>query len=153
MAEYREGVRIRDNTSPYAGTMGARHLSQIAKAELQSREGRALEAAIAWGQAARYAPNRGAQIEALSGLLRNAELALHQAIWEANRDGVSWRILGHYTDLSWQTLHRRYRTPPIRMRPPPDEEPRNERAERRRERRMAQARKPSRRRRPTSAPG
>ncbi|HZT66882.1 MAG TPA: hypothetical protein VFA11_13925 [Acidimicrobiales bacterium] len=137
--------------------MGARHDAKIAEAELQSREGRALEAAIAWGQAARWAPHRAAQIEALSGLLRNAELALHQAVWEANQDGASWRMLGHYTDLSWQTLHRRYHTPPMRMRPEPgDAAWRKERAERRRSRQLEEAqrrvRRPrARRRQPTGS--
>ena len=124
--------------------MGARYESKVRDAELQSQDGRALEAAIAWGQAARWAPHRAAQIEALSGLLRNAELALHQAVWEANQDGASWRMLGHYTDLSWQTLHRRYRRPPVRMRPEPEDAAwRKERAERSRRRPIRQS--PSRR--------
>jgi hypothetical protein len=127
--------------------MGARHDAKVAEAELQSREGRALEAAIAWAQAARWAPHRAAQIEALSGLLRDAELALHQAVWEANQDGASWRMLGHYTDLSWQTLHRRYRPPPMRMRPDPEDAAwRKERAERRRGRPIQQLKAPRARR-------
>lgn len=91
------------------------YLSRSDAAAAFQREGKALEAALAWGQAAKVA-NRGEAIEALSALLRNAELALHQAIYEANQDGCSWRLLGRWTDMSWQTLHRRYRHPPIRMR-------------------------------------
>jgi hypothetical protein len=52
----------------------------------------------------------------------DAELALHQAIYEANPDGCSWRLLAKFTDMSWQTLHRRYRGRPTRMRPPPDKD-------------------------------
>jgi hypothetical protein len=53
---------------------------------------------------------------------RDAELALHQAIYEANQDGCSWRLLAKFTDMSWQTLHRRYRGRPTRMRPPPEDD-------------------------------
>lgn len=95
------------------------YLSRSDAAAAFQREGKALEAALAWGQAAKVA-NRGEAIEALSALLRNAELALHQAIYEANQDGCSWRLLGRWTDMSWQTLHRRYRGRPARMRPPPE---------------------------------
>lgn len=119
--------------------MSARHDSQIAKAELHSAEGRAREAAVAYGQSARWAPHRAAEIEDLSAMVAAAELALHQAIWEAHEDGASWRMLGHYTHLSWQALHRRYRTPPARRRPVPEDEAwRNERAERSRGRKLAQ---------------
>ncbi len=95
------------------------YLSRSDRAEGLAGEGLALEAALAWGQAARIAPHAAARIEALSGLLRNAEMALHQAVYEAHEDGASWRVIGHYTDMSWQTLHRRYRGRPMRMRPSP----------------------------------
>ena len=127
--------------------MPARHKSAIAKAELHNAEGRAREAAVAYGQAARWAPHRAAEIEDLSAMVSAAELALHQAIWEAHEDGASWRMLGHYTNLSWQALHRRYRTPPARRRPvPADEAWRKEREERRRGRKPAALSRPRRRR-------
>lgn len=97
-----------------------RYLSEKAKAEALLAEGRALEAALAWGRAARAAPHRAARLELLCALRSSAELALHQAIYEANQDGCSWRMLGHYTDMSWQTLHRRYRGKPSRLAPPPE---------------------------------
>jgi hypothetical protein len=89
------------------------YLSASQAARALQRDGRALEAALAWGKAARFAPYRDAEIEFLSALLRNAELALHQAIYRANQDGCSWRLLGRWTDMSWQTLHRRYRHRPL----------------------------------------
>ena len=85
-------------------------------------EGRAIEAALARGQAARLAPHRAALIESLCAMRRDTELALHQAIYEANQDGCSWRLLAKFTDMSWQTLHRRYRGRPTRMRPPPEKD-------------------------------
>lgn len=96
------------------------YLSRCGLAEELESEGRAIEAALVRGQAARLAPNRAALIESLCAMRRDAELALHQTLYEANQDGCSWRMLGHYTDMSWQTLHRRYRGQPLRMRPPPD---------------------------------
>ncbi|MGH9171196.1 MAG: hypothetical protein ACRD0Z_10055 [Acidimicrobiales bacterium] len=100
--------------------MTPRYLSESAKAESFLAEGRALEAALAWGRAARSAPNRAARLELLCGMRSSVELALHQAIYEAKEDGCSWRMLGRYTDMSWQTLHRRYRAKPLRMPPPPE---------------------------------
>ena len=84
--------------------------------------GRAIEATLARGQAARLAPHRAALIESLCAMRRDTELALHQAIYEANQDGCSWRLLAKFTDMSWQTLHRRYRGRPTRMRPPPEKD-------------------------------
>ena len=114
-----------------------RYLSESAKAEALLAEGRALEAALAWGRAARAAPNRATNIELLCALRSSAEFALHQAIYEAKEDGCSWRMLGHYTDMSWQTLHRRYRGKPLRMPPPMPEAAREERRQRRRPRRTS----------------
>ena len=85
-------------------------------------EGRAIEATLARGQAARLAPHRAALIESLCAMRRDTELALHQAIYEANQDGCSWRLLAKFTDMSWQTLHRRYRGRPTKMRPPPEKD-------------------------------
>ena len=113
-----------------------RYLSESAKAEGLLAEGRAIEAALAWGRAARAAPHRAARLVLLCAMRSSAELALHQAIYEANQDGCSWRMLGHYTDMSWQTLHRRYRGKPLRPPPPPDPDvAREERRQRRRPRR------------------
>ena len=95
-------------------------MSRPGAADEFEREGRAIEAALARGQAARFAPHRAALIESLCAMRRDAELALHQAIYEANQDGCSWRLLAKFTDMSWQTLHRRYRGRPTRMRPPPE---------------------------------
>ena len=96
------------------------YLSRTSLAEEFEAEGRSVEGALVRGQAARLAPHRAALIESLCAMRRDAELALHQAIYEANQDGCSWRLLAKYTDMSWQTLHRRYRGRPIRMRPPPE---------------------------------
>jgi hypothetical protein len=96
------------------------YLSRTGLAEEFEAEGRAIEAALVRGQAARLAPHRAALIESLCAMRRDAELALHQAIFEANQDGCSWRLLAKFTDMSWQTLHRRYRAHPARMRPPPE---------------------------------
>lgn len=100
--------------------MTPRHLSQRAEAEGFLAEGRALEAAVAWGRATQAAPNRGARLELLCAMRSSVELALHQAVYEAKEDGCSWRMLGRYTDMSWQTLHRRYSAKPLRMPPPPE---------------------------------
>jgi hypothetical protein len=96
------------------------YLSRSGLAEELEDEGRAVEAALVRGQAARLAPHRAALIESLCAMRRDAELALHQAIYEANQDGCSWRLVAKFTDMSWQTLHRRYRGRPTRMRPPPE---------------------------------
>lgn len=95
-------------------------MSRTGLAEEFEAQGRAVEGALVRGQAARLAPHRAALIESLCAMQRDAELALHQAIYEANQDGCSWRLLAKYTDMSWQTLHRRYRGRPARMRPPPE---------------------------------
>ena len=99
--------------------MTPRHLSLSAQAEGLFAEGRALDAALAWGRAVNAAPNRATRLELLCAMRSSVELALHQAIYEAKEDGCSWRMLGHHTDMSWQTLHRRYRARPSRMPPPP----------------------------------
>ena len=118
--------------------MTSRYLSASGKAEALLAEGRALEAALAWGVAARAAPHRAARLELLCAMRSSAELALHQAIYEAKADGCSWRTLGRYTDMSWQTLHRRYRSEPSRLPPPPQPDPvREERRQRRRPRRTS----------------
>lgn len=96
------------------------YLSRSSLAAEFEGEGRAIEGALVRGQAARLAPHRAALIESLCALRHDAELALHQAIYEANQDGCSWRLLAKFTDMSWQTLHRRYRGRPTRMRPPPE---------------------------------
>ena len=85
----------------------------------------------------RHGPRRPTtNIELLCALRSSAEFALHQAIYEAKEDGCSWRMLGHYTDMSWQTL-RRYRGKPLRMPPPMPEAAREERRQRRRPRRTS----------------
>jgi hypothetical protein len=115
-----------------------RYLAESAKAQGLLAEGRALEAALAWGRAARAAPHRAAYLELLCAMRSSAELAIHQAIYEANQDGCSWRVLGRYTDMSWQTLHRRYRGIPLRLPPPPERDAvREERRQRRRPRRTS----------------
>lgn len=98
------------------------YVTRSRAADALEHEGRAVEAALARGQAARLAPHRAALIESLCAMRRDAELALHQAIYEANQDGCSWRLLAKFTDMSWQTLHRRYRGRPTRMRPPPEKD-------------------------------
>jgi hypothetical protein len=98
------------------------YLSRSRAADELEHEGRAIEATLARGQAARLAPHRAALIESLCAMRRDAELALHQAIYEANQDGCSWRLLAKFTDMSWQTLHRRYRGGPTMMRPPPEQD-------------------------------
>ena len=120
--KHREGVRNRDTTSCYAGSTRSAYLSRSGAADEFEREGRAIEATLARGQAARLAPHRAALIESLTAMRSDAELALHQAIYEANQDGCSWRLLAKFTDMSWQTLHRRYRGRPTRMRPPPEKD-------------------------------
>ena len=109
------------------------YVTRSRAAEGLEHDGRAIEAALARGQAARLAPHRAALIESLCAMRRDTELALHQAIYEANQDGCSWRLLAKFTDMSWQTLHRRYRGRPTRMRPPPEKDTRL-RSRRRRER-------------------
>jgi len=100
------------------------YFSRMRSAEALERRGRAVEAALTWAQAARLAPHTAARVEALTGLRRAAELAMHQEIYRANHDdGCSWRMLAHHTDLSWQALHRRYQRPPMRFRPPDVEDP------------------------------
>ena len=79
--------------------------------------GRAIEATLARGQAARLAPHQAVLIESLRAMRRDAELAFHQAIYETNQNGRPWRLLAKFSDMSWQTLHRRYRGRPTRMRP------------------------------------
>ena len=108
--------------------MGTRSacLSRSGTADEFEREGRAIEATVARGRAARFAPHRDALNESLTAMRSDAEMALHQAlhqaIYEANQDGCSWRPLARFTDMSWQTLHRRYRGRPTRMRPPPEKD-------------------------------
>lgn len=103
--------------------MTPRYLSESAKAAGFLDEGRALEAAVAWGRAVKAAPNRATALELLCAMRSSVDLAFHQAIYEAREDGCSWRMLGHYTDMSWQTLHRRYRAKPVRMAPPQKPDP------------------------------
>ncbi|MDA8282839.1 MAG: hypothetical protein M0Z42_05970 [Actinomycetota bacterium] len=94
------------------------YLTRTRAADEFEHEGRAIEATLDRAQAARVAPYRAPLVESLCAMRRDGELALLQAIYEANQDGCSWRLLAKFTDMSWETLHRRYRGQPTRMRPP-----------------------------------
>ncbi len=66
--------------------------------------------------------HRTALIESLGAMRRDAELALHQAIYEGNQNGCSWRLLAKFTDIPRQTLHRRHWGRPTTMRPPAEDD-------------------------------
>ncbi|NNN15933.1 MAG: hypothetical protein HKL82_08780 [Acidimicrobiaceae bacterium] len=96
--EYREVDRLRDKESCYTGTTTRSYLGKTAEAEDFKHDGLAIEAAVARGQAAGVALNAAAKIESLSTLLRDAELAFHQAIYEENQDlllAVACSVRGH----------------------------------------------------------
>jgi hypothetical protein len=58
------------------------------------------------------------EVEALAAARRNAELAVHQAVYKAARSGrtlthgSTWRAMAEAAGMPFQTLYRRYRHPP-----------------------------------------
>lgn len=89
-------------------------------AETAARRGDALTAMVRAGLAAAATDDRLERIEALALARRQAEVALHQALYAANggRPRLPWRQLAGPTGLPWETLYRRYHTRPKKMPPP-----------------------------------
>lgn len=89
------------------------------------RRGDALAANVRWCLAAEAAPDSLAQVAALAAARRNAELALHQAVYAASRPPagrrsavtVRWRTLAEVAGMPVQTLHRRYAARPSKLAP------------------------------------
>ena len=89
-------------------------------ADTAARRGDALTAMVRAGLAAAATDDRLKRIEALALARRQAEVALHQALYAANggRPRISWRQLARPTGLPWETLYRRYHKRPKKMPPP-----------------------------------
>ena len=89
------------------------------------RRGDALAANVRWCLAAEAAPDSLSQVAALASARRNAELALHQAVYAASRPpagrrsavAVRWRSLAEAAGMPVQTLHRRYAGRPSKLAP------------------------------------
>jgi hypothetical protein len=96
------------------------------------RRGDGLAANVRWSLAAEAAPDSLSRVAALAAARRNAELALHQAVYAASRPptghrsavAVRWRSLAEAAGMPVQTLHRRYAGRPSKLAPekPPSSE-------------------------------
>lgn len=87
------------------------------------KRGDALAAVVRWGLAAHAAGTDIERVAAAGAVIRNAELALHQAVYKARtrdrRYPVSWRALASASRVPAATLNRRYRRKPTRKAPEP----------------------------------
>jgi hypothetical protein len=89
------------------------------------RRGDGLAANVRWSLAAEAAPDSLSRVAALAAARRNAELALHQAVYAASRPptghrsavAVRWRSLAEAAGMPVQTLHRRYAGRPAKLGP------------------------------------
>jgi hypothetical protein len=89
-------------------------------AEIAARRGDAVSAMVRAGLAAAATSDRVERIEVLALARRQAEVALHQAVYAANggRPRLPWRQLAGPTGVPWETLYRRYHKRPKKMPPP-----------------------------------
>lgn len=87
------------------------------------KRGDALAAVVRWGLAAHAADTDMKRVAAIGAVIRDAELALHQAVHTARtRDPQyppSWRALASAAGVPVATLNRRYRRKPPRPEPKP----------------------------------
>jgi hypothetical protein len=86
-------------------------------AEIAARRGDAISAMVRAGLAAAATSDRVERIEVLALAGRQAEVALHQAVYAANggRPRLPWRQLAGPTGVPWETLYRRYHKRPKKM--------------------------------------
>ncbi|MGH9090068.1 MAG: hypothetical protein ACRDZR_01605 [Acidimicrobiales bacterium] len=99
--------------------MGAYEVDRALASQLAQR-GDAASAMVRAGLAAIAADDAVERIEALSFARRQADLALHQAVYAANggSQGLSWRALAGSAGMPWETLYRRYHRRPEKVPPP-----------------------------------
>lgn len=99
------------------------HRVNVELAQEAEARGDALAATVRWCLAAEAAGGGLERVEAMAAARRSAELALHQAVYEAARAGrtttrgASWRALAEAAGMPFQTLYRRYRHAPERPAP------------------------------------
>lgn len=85
---------------------------------LAEEAGEAVNAMVRWGLAAQATNDELELLEAVGAARRQAELALHQAVWGAvwaRSKRHPWREIAPMTRMPWQTLYRRYRHRPERL--------------------------------------
>lgn len=90
---------------------------EAATADRQARAGYAAASCVRWTLASQTAPDPLARVAALANAREQAEVALHQAIWDALGQRETWRSVAPAAGMPWQTLYRRYRQPPASCRP------------------------------------
>jgi hypothetical protein len=85
---------------------------------LAEEAGEAVNAMVRWGVAAQATNDELEQLESIVAARRQAELALHQAVWGAvwaRPKRHPWREIAPLTGMPWQTLYRRYHSRPERL--------------------------------------
>ncbi|MHB8289223.1 MAG: hypothetical protein ACYDEY_08310 [Acidimicrobiales bacterium] len=82
---------------------------------LAEQAGEATNAMVRWGLAAQAASDALERLQALVAARRQAELAIHQAVWSplwARPGRHPWREIAPMVDIPWQRLYPRYRESP-----------------------------------------
>ncbi len=98
--------------------MNSQFVTERDTAVLAEQAGEATNAMVRWGLAAQAASDVPERLQALAAARRQAELALHQAVWSAvwaRPHRHPWREIAPLVGIPWQTLYRRYRQPPERL--------------------------------------
>ncbi len=98
--------------------MNSQFVTERDTAVLAEQAGEATNAMVRWGLAAQATSDVPERLQALAAARRQAELALHQAVWSAvwaRPHRHPWREIAPLVGIPWQTLYRRYRQPPERL--------------------------------------
>lgn len=97
------------------GFVSSRFGREAAVARRQAEAGHAAACTARWLLASQATPDVLRRVNALAHAREQAEIAFHQAIWQALDQRHTWREIAPATGMPWQTLYRRYRQFPATM--------------------------------------